>query len=424
MSVAKFTLLGSNSGRNAGDAAILASIMGTLSSQIDGDVEFEVPTTNPGFVSGSYGKMFNVKPVSIMPWTGSIRLLGIPTFRSVKRTDVTMITDGIIFDINLWNPLFNFLITLIFIAPWARLFGKKLVCYSVGIGPLNSFFGRLFAKYVGNSCDLIIVRDKDSLELFRKIGVKKEIHLLADAVFQDWPAPDADITKIIKAKGLEQAASEGRMLGFNITRYIDRWLASGEKVADKGSFVDMLARALAGLKHEENIEPVIVTTQVMDAEIGRQLQQSVARAYKSIAADSWEPAIVTNEVYSNHEILGFSSKCSLYAGMRLHSLIIAAQSGTPIVGLIYAPKVKSFLNQLNTPERGLPLAELTEASLKRELSDAWKNRGQIEQTQQEVVRGLRDSAKAAGRLVAEKYFKVRRDSGAAQQRQESVAVGG
>lgn len=424
MSVARITLLGSNSGRNAGDAAILAAIMGTISNEVDGEVEFEVPTTHPNFVSDNYGSMFDVKPINIMPWTGSIRLLGIPTFRSVKRTDVTMITDGIIFDINLWNPLFNFLITLIFIAPWAKLFGKKLVCYNVGIGPLNSYFGRLFAKYVGNSCDLIIVRDEDSKKLFREIGVNKEIHLLADAVFQDWAAPDADVDEIVKKKGLEQAASEGRLFGFNITRYIDRWLSSKEKVAGKDSFIDMLGRSLASLKIDENIEPVIVTTQVMDADCGRDLQQAVAKAYTASTGEKWEPAIVTNEVYSNHEILGFSGRCSLYAGMRLHSLIIAAQSGTPVVGLIYAPKVRSFLNQLGTPERGLPLAELTEESLKRDLIDAWNNRAEMKSTQQLVVSDLQERARKAGEIVAERYFVKRQGSAGASSSLESVAAGG
>jgi len=108
--IAKITLLGSNSGRNAGDAGILAAIMGALSEELDGKVYFEVPTTNPKFISKHYGSMFNVRPISVMPWTGSIRLLGIPTLRSIKRTDLTFITDGIIFDVNLFNPLFNFLI--------------------------------------------------------------------------------------------------------------------------------------------------------------------------------------------------------------------------------------------------------------------------------------------------------------------------
>ena len=48
----KITLLGSNSGRNAGDAAILAAIMGAITEQLGPDVEFEVPTTNPKFVEG------------------------------------------------------------------------------------------------------------------------------------------------------------------------------------------------------------------------------------------------------------------------------------------------------------------------------------------------------------------------------------
>lgn len=407
MSVARITLLGSNSGRNAGDAAILASIMGTLTREIDGEVIFEVPTTNPAFVEQSYGSMFNVKPVSIMPWTGSLRLLGIPTFRSVKRSDVTMITDGIIFDINLWNPLFNFLITLIFIAPWARLWGRKLVCYNVGIGPLNSFFGRMFAKYVGNSCDLIIVRDEDSKRLFREIGVTKEVHLLADAVFENWPAADDSVNAMIRAKGLEQPAAEKRLLGFNITRYIDHWLKSAEKVGDKSAFVEMLGRTLAALKREINVEPVVVTTQVMDADCGRELCAAASAAYRAETGENWTPAIVTNETYSNHEILGFCTRCSLFVGMRLHSLIIAAQAGTPIVGLIYAPKVKSFLNQLETPERGLPLAELTEEVLKNEISNAWAKRSEIKSTQQRVVADLRARAKQAGRLVAERYYRAR-----------------
>ena len=95
----RVTLLGSNSGRNAGDAAILAAIMHTLSRELDNKVSFEVPTTHPDFVRRNYGDKFDVKAMSVMPWTGSVRLLGIPTLASIRRTDCTLITAGIIFDI-------------------------------------------------------------------------------------------------------------------------------------------------------------------------------------------------------------------------------------------------------------------------------------------------------------------------------------
>ncbi len=397
----KITLLGSNSGRNAGDAAILAAIMGVLHKEFDGKVEFEVPTTNPSFVTDNYGQHFNVKPINIMPWTGSIRLLGIPTLLSIKRTDLTFITDGIIFDINLFNPLFNFLITLVGLVPWLRFWKKKLICYSVGIGPLNSKAGQMFARYVGNSSDLIMVRDEDSRALFEKIGITKEIHLTADAVFANWSASPERIDELLIENSIDSAASDGNLLGVNITRYIDRWLQSHEKVSAKDKFLPELADVIVKLRKEQGITTALFITQVMDAEFGKILQQLVKEKSKQLHDEQWEPAFITNEIYTNHEILGLASRCKLLVGMRLHSLIIAARAGTPVVGLVYAPKVRSFLKQLGTPERSIELAEMSSERLYTELVDAWKNVSSIKTTQQEIVRTLESNALDAGRIVRE-----------------------
>ncbi len=61
----KITVLGSNSGRNAGDAAILSSIISEISSLLP-DVQFEVPTTHPDYILSEYPQSM-VKPVSVMP---------------------------------------------------------------------------------------------------------------------------------------------------------------------------------------------------------------------------------------------------------------------------------------------------------------------------------------------------------------------
>ena len=399
-----FTLLGSNSGRNAGDAAILGAIMRSLCETANQQLYFEVPTTHPKFVKTEYGSQFNVKPINVMPWTGSLRLLGLPTFRSIKRTDVTMITDGIIFDINLWNPLFNYLITLIFLVPWAKFWGKKVVCYNVGIGPLESFWGRTFARWVGNRCDLIMVRDEDSRDLFRKIGVKKTIFLTADSVFQGWSAPSERIDEIISSTSVvEDAFLEDRVLGVNITKYIDRWLKKNQKVSSSEGFVDIFARSLARLKVERNVESVLVLTQVMDYDCGVNLANRVSESYKSLCGREWRPLVVSNREYNNHEIMGVCSRCRLFIGMRLHSLIIACRSGTPVVGLVYAPKVRSFLKQLNSSSFSLELNEVTEASLFDTLLEAWESSDQLKATQQEVQVKLSKGASEASAMVLEDF---------------------
>lgn len=394
----KITLLGSNSGRNAGDAAILAAIMGTLSEVLGEDTLFEVPTTHPGFVEKHYGEKFNVRPISVMPWTGSIRLLGVPTFLSIRRTDATLITDGVIFDVKLFNPLFNFLITLIFLVPWAKWCGKKVVCYNVGIGPLRSTFGRIFGRWVGNASDLITVRDADSKALFEEVGVTTKQYLTADSVFTNWSAEESRVNEILQKHGL---AEEQNLFGFNVTSYLDTWLSGQEKVSEGDGFLLSLARTLARLKAEKEIEVVFFTTQIMDADYARRLIDVVQSEFTKLRNWSWQPQLIANVDYSNHEIQGLAARCKLFAGMRLHSLIIAARAGTPVVGMVYAPKVRSFLHQLQSPELAVELADIDEERFYQLLCNAWNDSSTIERKQQQVVADLNGLARQSAVLLAE-----------------------
>jgi polysaccharide pyruvyl transferase WcaK-like protein len=122
----RITLLGNNSGRNLGDMAIMSSIMESLSKRLP-NAEFYVPTIKPEWVRKHYGDRYNVKAINVMPWTLSLRLLGLPTLRCLAKSDVALICDGIIFGKKLFNPAFNYLITLVFLVPLARLLDRKSV---------------------------------------------------------------------------------------------------------------------------------------------------------------------------------------------------------------------------------------------------------------------------------------------------------
>ena len=64
-----------------------------------------------------------------------------------------------------------------------------------------------------------------------------------------------------------------------------------------------------------------------------------------------KPKIIQNQ-YSPREMAGIISKLDLLIGMRLHSLIFAAISAVPMVGLEYDPKVLSFLNLVGQESAG------------------------------------------------------------------------
>ena len=102
----RITLLGNNSGRNLGDAAIMSSILDMVAKELP-DAEVLVPTLNPNFVSDNYAQKYNVKAVDVRLRTLSLRLLGLPTFYSLLRSDIALICDGIIFGRKLFLSLIH-----------------------------------------------------------------------------------------------------------------------------------------------------------------------------------------------------------------------------------------------------------------------------------------------------------------------------
>ena len=127
--IRSISLLGSSSGRNAGDAALLSGIMDSIDSRLGRRLVYEIPTIRPNYVWHNYNN--KVRPVSMLPWSLSVKMAGIPTVASILRSDLTMVFDAILFDKQLYNPLFNYLSTINFLLPLAKKFNKKLGFYNV-----------------------------------------------------------------------------------------------------------------------------------------------------------------------------------------------------------------------------------------------------------------------------------------------------
>lgn len=365
----RYTLLGSNSGRNAGDAAILSAVIDEF-SRLDPDAEFFVPTTNMEFVRRSY-KDFGgrVKPVNILPYTGSVRLLGPTTMAAIARSDAAFICDGIIFDVRLFNPAFNFLITLIGLAPWARLVRSKLFGYCMGIGPLRTRAGRLFTRWVSHHATEMLVRENDSRELLLQSGVDPgKISVWADVAYVTRPAGPERVDQILKELGLP---TDQPLVGVNVTRYIGDWVATGG--LDKEGFLDVFRQVFKELS--QRLDParlLLICTQRMDLEFARELRDRMGEEGLPILIN--DPALEDGTGYDCHDLMGVMGRLELFIGMRLHSLILASAMKTPIVGIVYAPKVASLLSWIGLPQNQVPLSREGLQQLVAVAGQAWDER--------------------------------------------------
>lgn len=386
----RITILGSNTGRNVGDAAILASVLDGLTQELP-DAEFYVPTHKTDFVDTNYGKTYNVKGVSIQPWTGSIRFFGLTTYSCLLKSDIALICDGIIFGRKLFNPFFNWLITLTFVIPWAKLVGCKVVCFSCGIGPFKSGISRALARFVINNCDLVIMRENDSKQLAEEIGVTQPIHVTGDAAFINKVSDDSRAEEIAEREGIDLSKP---LLGININSYTDSWLSADDKGQAKKPFVDIISDGVIAARERLGgaFTPLVFSTHPMDNGIAYDLAKRLSAK------------VVPNSKYLSHDMMSVMRRCQLFLGMRFHSVVLATAVEVPAIGLVYMPKVRGFMRQVDCEKYAIELGGLKSETICEKIVEGWNEREELRRKQKLVVDELKRGARNASVIVRDRYF--------------------
>ena len=381
------TLLGSSSGRNAGDAALISGIMEAVDAALARRVRYEIPTIKPSFVRSSYPNL--VVPISMLPWSLSLKMLGVPTWRSICRTDLTLVFDAILFDRALYNPLFNFLSTLNLMFPAARRRGRLLGFYNVGAGPVTTPRGKEMLRRISDIADFITVRDEDSLAILRDIGVTNpRLIVTADAALNVTPSAPERVEAILRRVGIEPGED---VLAVNISKYIDTWAGGGHEPLGWDRFVEMYAGALQQVAAELKVPVLFIGTQHHDVPITEAIRSRLAGV---------RTALVTNIEYSHYDVQGVLGRVSLLFGMRLHATILASSQLTPILALPHQPKVTHYFKTVGLEDRVLPFDRFSKASMVEHLLTGWQERGAIRAALEQHVPINKRRARKAADLIA------------------------
>ena len=109
-----------------------------------------------------------------------------------------------------------------------------------------------------------------------------------------------------------------------------------------------------------------------------------------LAAQSLEgvPHYFLDDAGSAGTIIGALSRMEVVVSMRLHALIFAAGQGIPLAGVVYDPKVSSFLRYIGQ-ENFTDLDRLTPEGLRAMIDRAAAQAGD-KAAQAEAVRSLRE----------------------------------
>ena len=336
---------------NAGDDAILESILQEMRS-IDPDLPVTVISKNPKSTRLSY----RVRAVSRMDLPGWLGAMG--------RAKLYINGGGsLIQDVTSRRSLWFYLMN-IRAAKWA---GCGVQMYGCGIGPVKRENHRkLAAKVLNRNVDVITLREPDSLEELKSMGVDKpEIHLTADPALTLAPAPEEKTDSVLLRAGIPP---RGKYICFALRP----WPGFQERAS-------LFGEAARYAWERYGLTPVFTAVE-------KGQDPSAARLAAQALGDA--PHYFLDDAKAAGTIIGALSRMEVVVSMRLHALIFAAGQGIPLAGVVYDPKVSAFLRYIGQ-ENFTDLETLTAERLQAMIDRAAAQAGD-KQAQEQAVRKLRD----------------------------------
>jgi polysaccharide pyruvyl transferase CsaB len=242
----------------------------------------------------------------------------------------------------------------------AKFWGKKVMIFAQGFGPLRGRFNRLIARWLLDRVDLITLRDNEALNELRRLGVKNQkVFVTADPTF--------GLKHLDKSEGRNILSLEGVPVGRPLVGIAVRSLPQR---SDNERLAFALAAALDRLKQRHGWEPVFLLFQC---------PEDMAAASRIVKAMK-ERSHVVFRICRPEEMLALFTCFEFVIALRLHALVFAALHDVPMLALAYDPKVSSFAGLVDQPclkmaeldklEGGLEQAVAARVALKARLAEA------------------------------------------------------
>ena len=286
---------------NSGDDAILKSIIESFKS-LDPNLNIKVLSKDPDLTEREYGvaavdrfKYFDVR-------------------KSLKAADMLISGGGsLLQDKTSSRSIWYYLL----IMKLAKRYKKKVFVYSNGVGPINKIFNRNITRRVLNKVDYITLRDKDSYDFIKSIGVNNpNVKVLSDPVFN-----------------LKEASDESVRKKFDINKdtvlvSIRSWMDDEKLISELSKFLNYL------IDYGKNI-----VFMPMQTPRDTTISEKIAANLKSTK--------IIDEKYPVEILMSLMKNADFIVAMRLHAMIYAIHQNLPFIGLSYDPKTETLLKDFD-----------------------------------------------------------------------------
>lgn len=225
----------------------------------------------------------------------------------------------------------------------AEACGVNSYIYANGIGPVRDASNRKLTANVVDRATEVSVRDADSADELRRIGMTREsIRVTADPAFMIKPYDERRLARTMERIGVKS--------GFFAVSL--RPLVAVQKSADSSAIrlrmADEMVGTCAKITETFGLVPFVIPMQTaQDSEICTYFVEKYDERMKKYTGGEYTALLYRPE--NAPELIGVLSKAAFVIGMRLHAIIFASSAEVPVVGLAYDPKVSSIMKALGQP---------------------------------------------------------------------------
>ena len=348
----KILLSGYYGYNNAGDEAILKSIIQNIKS-IDNTANITVLSDNIEFTKSKYGinavKRFNV----------------IHIIKSLLSCDILISGGGTLFQDKTSTRSLIYYTSIINLA---KFFGKKVMIYANGIGPLEKKKNINRVKKSIQNSDIITLRDKEAMQIVENMNiVDKKIYLTTDPVFCLSESNEDIVNNIIKENNIDDSKD-----------FVIISVRSWEK---QGEFTNLFAKTCDYIIDTYNKNVIFLILQQPHDFVAT---QTITKKMKN------KSYIIQNIVPV--DMMGLMKKASYVISMRLHGLIFASSVSTPVLGFSYDPKIDNLLKQIDMPCAS-KIENMSFDDMKKSVDDIEKNLSSYKTKMQKNIISIKEMAK-------------------------------
>jgi polysaccharide pyruvyl transferase WcaK-like protein len=297
----------------------------------------------------------------------------------------------------------------------ARLRGRAVLGYALGVGPVATRPGRRLTRLILNRVNALTVRDEFSRECLQALGVQRPpCEVTADPALTLTPAPDAKVEQMIRGEGIPSAG------GCRVVIAPRRWFHYGHYYLPMGLRARLFP--LRGQDRYREVERAVA--EAADHLVDRRGAQVVFLPMRRAAGRSdpgQDDDRVSEEIrnlmrrrdcaylvrgdHAPETLKAFLGRANLVVGMRMHALILASMMGVPVVSIQLSRKAGSLLDRLGQAALSVPVEDLRAGTLIPLLDRALDEAGHLRAALLAARPALQDRARATveavRRLLAE-----------------------